>query len=247
MPPERDLFPRSLRRRVLAAVGEADTPADLCMRLQTARLRADTREAPWRVAHDVRPDPATGAADQPAARQRGRGARRVVPAAGGGLPPRALRAEPRHAARPHRRHARRARPVRRAPDLRGRRHPPRAHPRPRAVGVGERDHAHAPRLRAGHHRLGGRQPRAGAREPGASRPARRLHPRHAAEPEALVSIPLIARGSLKGALNIYRLGETARSTTTSSSSRSGSAMRRRSRSTTRRCARGWSTRHRPTR
>jgi diguanylate cyclase (GGDEF)-like protein len=30
-----------------------------------------------------------------------------------------------------------------------------------------------------------------------------------AEPEALVSIPLIARGSLKGALNIYRLGETA--------------------------------------
>jgi diguanylate cyclase (GGDEF)-like protein len=30
-----------------------------------------------------------------------------------------------------------------------------------------------------------------------------------AEPEALVSIPLIARGSLKGALNIYRLGNTA--------------------------------------
>jgi diguanylate cyclase (GGDEF)-like protein len=30
-----------------------------------------------------------------------------------------------------------------------------------------------------------------------------------AEPEALISIPLIARGSLKGALNIYRLGETA--------------------------------------
>jgi diguanylate cyclase (GGDEF)-like protein len=30
-----------------------------------------------------------------------------------------------------------------------------------------------------------------------------------AEPEALVSIPLVARGSLKGALNIYRLGETA--------------------------------------
>ena len=30
-----------------------------------------------------------------------------------------------------------------------------------------------------------------------------------AEPEALVTIPLVARGSLKGALNIYRLGETA--------------------------------------
>jgi diguanylate cyclase (GGDEF)-like protein len=29
------------------------------------------------------------------------------------------------------------------------------------------------------------------------------------EPEALISIPLIARGALKGALNIYRLGETA--------------------------------------
>lgn len=31
-----------------------------------------------------------------------------------------------------------------------------------------------------------------------------------AEPEALISVPLIARGTLKGALNIYRLGETAR-------------------------------------
>jgi diguanylate cyclase (GGDEF)-like protein len=30
-----------------------------------------------------------------------------------------------------------------------------------------------------------------------------------AEPEALVTIPLIARGALKGALNVYRLGETA--------------------------------------
>jgi diguanylate cyclase (GGDEF)-like protein len=30
-----------------------------------------------------------------------------------------------------------------------------------------------------------------------------------AEPEALVTIPLVARGSLKGALNMYRLGETA--------------------------------------
>src|SRR5919204_3526538 len=29
------------------------------------------------------------------------------------------------------------------------------------------------------------------------------------EPEALITVPLIARGSLKGALNIYRLGETA--------------------------------------
>ncbi len=31
-----------------------------------------------------------------------------------------------------------------------------------------------------------------------------------AEPEALISVPLVARGTLKGALNIYRLGESAR-------------------------------------
>ncbi|MER3409257.1 MAG: hypothetical protein C4306_03935 [Thermoleophilia bacterium] len=31
-----------------------------------------------------------------------------------------------------------------------------------------------------------------------------------AEPEALISVPLVARGALKGALNIYRLGEAAR-------------------------------------
>jgi diguanylate cyclase (GGDEF)-like protein len=30
------------------------------------------------------------------------------------------------------------------------------------------------------------------------------------EPEALISVPLIARGAVKGALNVYRLGETAR-------------------------------------
>ena len=29
------------------------------------------------------------------------------------------------------------------------------------------------------------------------------------EPEAMISIPLIARGALKGALNIYRIGEDA--------------------------------------
>ncbi len=29
------------------------------------------------------------------------------------------------------------------------------------------------------------------------------------EPEALISVPLIARGALKGALNIYRIGEEA--------------------------------------
>ena len=70
-----------------------------------------------------------------------------------GLPPRLVGAEPRHAPRPHRRHARRPRAVRRAPDLRGRQHAPGADSRPRAVGVGERDHADAAGFRAGHHRL----------------------------------------------------------------------------------------------
>ena len=65
------------------------------------------------------------------------------------------------------------------------------------------------------------------------------------EPEALITIPLIARDSIKGALNIYRARRRgARSTTTSSSWRSGSATPPRSRSTTRRSARGSSTRRR---
>ena len=59
-------------------------------------------------------------------------------------------------------------------------------------------------------RLGGGAPRAGTREPGASRSARGADPRTPAdEPEALITIPLIARDSIKGALNIYRLGEDA--------------------------------------
>src|SRR5438067_3664915 len=39
--------------------------------------------------------------------------------------------------------------------------------------------------------------------------ARDLVPGAPVEPEALITVPLIARGALKGALNIYRLGEDA--------------------------------------
>ena len=86
----------------------------------------------------------------------------------------------------------------------------RADPRARAHRVGERDHADAPRLRAGDHGLGGRSSasrcsptRLISTPASPSSPARRPSPRRS------ITIPLIARGSLKGALNIYRLGETA--------------------------------------
>ena len=48
------------------------------------------------------------------------------------------------------------------------------------------------------------------------------------EPESLVSVPLIARGRLKGNLNIYRVGEHASSPRASSSSQPASATQRRS-------------------
>ena len=106
-------------------------------------------------------------------------ARRVVSPARGGLPPRSLRGAPRQPARPDRGHARRARSLRRAPRLRGRRRHPRAraHAGPDRVGGG--GPAHPPRIRPGDHRLGGREPDAGLDEPGAPRPARRDRPGHA--------------------------------------------------------------------
>ena len=64
-------------------------------------------------------------------------------------------------------------------------------------------------LRPGDHGLGGRAPQPRARERGPPRPARRLRPGTPQDPEALITVPLIARGSLKGALNIYRTGEDA--------------------------------------
>src|SRR5438034_1154401 len=62
--------------------------------------------------------------------------RRLVSPARGRLPPRPLRAGPRHAARPDRRHAGRADPLRHAQHLRGRRGPARARPRAGARPLG---------------------------------------------------------------------------------------------------------------
>ena len=68
------------------------------------------------------------------------------------------------------------------------------------------------------------------------------------EPEALISVPLVARGTVKGALNVYRLGRTPRLHRGGvRAGRSASATRPRSRSTTPRFAPASSTRRRPTR
>ena len=64
-------------------------------------------------------------------------------------------------------------------------------------------------VRAGDHRLGRRPPQPRARQRGAPRPRVEFVPGTPPDPEALISVPLIARGSLKGALNIYRIGEDA--------------------------------------
>ena len=107
---------------------------------------------------------------------------RLLPAAGGRLPRPPLRAEPRLAARPDRGHARGDRPLRGAPHLRGRRAEAAARAGARPQRLRRRDlQRHLP-VRGRHHRLGGRAPRAGALEPGAPRPARRLRPGHAGRP-----------------------------------------------------------------
>ena len=72
-------------------------------------------------------------------------------------------------------------------------------------------------------------------------PRVRIVPGTPAEPEALIVVPLIARGSLKGTLNIYREGEDAASPRRSSGSRCGSGTPPRSRSTTPTSARASST------
>ena len=67
------------------------------------------------------------------------------------------------------------------------------------------------------------------------------------DPEALISIPLIARAQIKGVLNIYRVGEEGVFTEAEFELAKRFATPQRSRSTTRRSARGSSTRRRPTR
>ena len=62
----------------------------------------------------------------------------------------------------------------------------------------------------GDHRLGGRPPRARcSRTLRTSTRASRSFPGRPNDPEALITVPLIARGALKGALNLYRIGEEA--------------------------------------
>ena len=99
-------------------------------------------------------------------------------------------------------------PARHAHDLRDRRGARGPHAGARTRPVGRRDHAHDPQLRRGDHRLGREPARAGARATrristlaSASSRARRT------SPEALISIPLVARAQIKGVLNIYRVGE----------------------------------------
>jgi len=56
-------------------------------------------------------------------------------------------------------------------------------------------------------RLGRAAPRGRPLEPGPPRPRVRTVPGTPMEPEALICVPLIARGTIKGALNIYREGD----------------------------------------
>ena len=184
------------------------------------------------------------ASDQPRRERLGR----AVPAAGRDLPRRALRAEPRRPARADRRHARRAHPVRGRPHLRGRRGEARAARRARPRRVGGRGHERDVLVRRGHHRLGGRPSRGGAREPGAPRSARALRSRHADRARGADRRAARSRAASSRARSTSTASaRTRRSRTRSSCSRSASATRRRSPSTTRTSAHGSSTRPRPTR
>ena len=182
--------------------------------------------------------------DEPRLVRRGR----AVQAPGRGLPRRPLRGEPDRAPRADRRHARRADSVRGRPHLRGGRGQARADPGPRAQRSG--------RPRSCRETFSFGQGITGwaveHREPVLANKAHldprvRFVPGTPVEPEALIAVPLIARGRLKGTLNIYRVGEDAPSRTRSSTSRRASATRPRSRSTTPTSAPGSSTRPRPTR
>ena len=78
-------------------------------------------------------------------------------------------------------------------------------------------------------------------------PRVRIVPGTPNDPEALIVVPLIARGNLKGTLNIYRDGEEGVHRGGVQAGRSASGTPPRSRSTTHICARASSTRRRPTR
>ena len=78
-------------------------------------------------------------------------------------------------------------------------------------------------------------------------PRVRIVPGTPAEPEALIVVPLVARGNLKGTLNIYREGDEECSRRRSSVWRRASATPPRSHSTTPTSGRASSSRRRPTR
>ena len=184
------------------------------------RVRPSPRSSPGAVPPMntrmvVRSTPLRAPPDRRSAHERqrpSRDSRRVLSPPGRGLPRRPLGAEPRRAARPDRRDARRADAVRGAAHLRGRRGSRASSFRcSRARSDYEEEIMQEPAaLRRGHHRLGGREPPARLDEPGAPRPTRASTcPGTPVEPEAMITVPLIARGALKGALNIYRIGEDA--------------------------------------
>ena len=137
-----------------------------------------------------------------------RAVRRLLPAARGRLPRPPLRAEPRLAARPDRGHARRDRPVRGAAHLRGRRAEARARAR-RSCAASTRTRSSASGSRSARGSPAGRSSTASrcSRTRLTSTRASSFVPGTPIEPEALIVVPLVARGALKGTLNVYRIGE----------------------------------------
>ena len=149
-----------------------------------------------------------GRGDRPpgVARAPGR-ARRLLPSACGRLPRGALGADAHDGARAHRRHPRRRHPVRRLHDLPGGRGAARSHPGHGARPLGRGGHELPAAPRRGHHGLGDRPSRAPARQRRPPRPACEDRPRDArGRAGGAHLVPLVARGTVKGALNVYRIG-----------------------------------------
>src|SRR4051794_23742579 len=134
--------------------------------------------------------------------------RRVVPEARRRLPRGSRGAEPRRTPGAHRRHGRRPDPVaRHADDLRGRRNEAGSQAGARPRRVRGRDHEHDDQLLGRHHGLATRHREAVLCNQAHLDPRVRTVPGTPLEPEALICVPLIARGAIKGALNIYREGD----------------------------------------
>ena len=145
----------------------------------------------------------------PDERRAGRSAgRRVVPPARRRLPRGARGAEPRRAARAHRRHARRPHPARHADDLRGRRGAGRARRRcSPATSTPTRSWSTRIGFDEGITGWAARRREAALVNQAHLDPRVSFVPGTPIDPEALISIPLVARAQIKGVLNIYRVGE----------------------------------------